>query len=228
MPWEVFARDDSIEGRDTPFVSVGVHHIGFNATFGKIAQLRPSTHVTVSVDSENLKIGFEFHDDNRSNSFQLSARSGTRSSFQCASQGLTQKYLWIGGVARLGPRNRRFSPKKEGKLWVIQLCPAFEEQRARESADISSDVRGIYRYLRESGEVVYIGRGEIRKRLSQPERQDWDFDRVEYSVVADPDQQVRWEDYWITRFKEVNKGKLPIYNKISGSLTEVESEAENE
>jgi len=107
------------------------------------------------------------------------------------------------------------------------LCPAFEERRARESADISSDVRGIYRYVRESGEVVYVGRGEIRKRLAQPERQDWDFDRVEYSVVADPDQQVRWEDYWITRFKEANKGKLPIYNKISGCFRDVESEATN-
>jgi hypothetical protein len=111
---------------------------------------------------------------------------------------------------------------------VIQLCPAFEERRARESADIPSDVRGIYRYLRESGEVVYIGRGEIKKRLSQPERHDWDFDRVEYSIVSDPDQQVKWEDYWITRFKESNKGRLPIYNKIAGSAKQTESEAKNE
>jgi hypothetical protein len=227
MPWEVFARDDFMEGRDTPFVSVGVHHIGFNTPFARIAELRPSTHVTISVDSENLRIGFEFHDDNRPNSFLLSGRSGSRNSFQCASQGLTQKHIWIGAVARLGPRGRRFSPKKEGKLWVIQLCPAFEERRARESADIPSDARGIYRYVRESGEIVYIGRGEIKKRLSQPERQDWDFDRVEYSVVANPDQQVKWEDYWITRFKETNKGKLPIYNKISGASGEAESEVED-
>ena len=82
--------------------------------------------------------------------------------------------------------------------------------------------------MRESGEIVYIGRGEIRKRLSQPERQGWDFDRVEYSIVADPDQQVRWEDYWITRFRESNRGRLPIYNKISGSSKDVESEVEDE
>jgi hypothetical protein len=117
-------------------------------------------------------------------------------------------------------------PKTES--FGLSNCARRLKNGARESADIPSDVRGIYRYLRESGETVYIGRGEIRKRLSQPERQEWDFDRVEYSVVADPDQQVRWEDYWITRFKEANKGKLPIYNKISGSLREGGSEGENE
>ena len=51
---------------------------------------------------------------------------------------------------------------------------------------------------------------------------------MEYSVLADPDQQVKWEDYWLNRFKETNKGRLPIYNKISGSSRESESEAENE
>lgn len=224
MPWEVFVRGDSIEGRDAPFISVGMRHIGFNAAFARVASLQPNMHVTISLDSESLRIGFEFHDENRLNSFVLSKFGGT---FQCASQGLAQKHVWIGGVTRLGPRNRRFSPKKEGKLWVIQLCPAFEERLWCESANISSDARGIYRYVRESGEVVYIGRGEIKKRLSQPERQNWDFDRIEFSVVADPDQQVKWEDYWIERFREANKGRLPIYNKISGSASGVESEAEN-
>jgi hypothetical protein len=220
MAWEIFVRDDVMQGRDAPFVSIGAHHIGFGSQFARIAELRPNTRVTISVDSENLRIGFEFHDENRPNSLLVSHSSGKRNSFQCSCHGLIQKYNWIAGVARLGPRNRRFAPKREGRLWVIQLCPAFEERRARESADIPSDARGIYRYVREDGEIVYVGRGEIKKRLSQPERQDWDFDRVEYSVVADPDQQVRWEDYWIMRFRESNKGKLPIYNKISGSSKE--------
>ncbi len=223
MAWELFNRDDLIEGHDVPFVSIGPNRISFSAVFARTAAIQPNTFVTVHVDAENLKIGFEFHVEKRNNSFGLSHRNG-KSGAACSCISLVQKCAWIGAVANLEPRNRRFTPFKEGKLWVIQLCPAFEERRARESADIPSDARGIYRYVREDGEIVYIGRGEIRKRLSQPERQDWDFDRVEYSLVADPDQQVRWEDYWITRFRESSKGRLPIYNKISGSSKETENE----
>ena len=228
MAWEVFDRDDALAGHEAPFISIDPKGVRFSAVFGKNVELQLGKFVTIQVDSENRKIGFDFHGEKRPNSFQLSQSSVSRNNFSCSSQGLVQKYAWIQGVSRLAPQNRRFTPIKEGKLWVIQLCPAFEERRARESVDIPSDVRGIYRYVRENGEIVYIGRGEIRKRLSQPERQDWEFDRVEYSVVADPDQQVKWEDYWLMRFRETNKGRLPIYNKISGSSREDENGAKDE
>jgi hypothetical protein len=226
MGWEVFDRDDTFEGHEVPFVSIVPSRIGFNSAFVRIAALQPNTFVTIHLDTENLKIGFEFHSEKRNNAFLLSRRGG-KTSITCSAMGLQQKYAWIRAIAQFSPRNRRFSPVREGKWWVIQLCPAFEERRARESADIPSDARGIYRYVRENGEVVYVGRGDIKTRLLQPERREWDFDRIEYSIVRDPDQQVRWEDYWLTRFKEMNRGKLPIYNKISGSSMEPESETSN-
>jgi len=111
---------------------------------------------------------------------------------------------------------RFYDPKKNGNVWIIQLCPAFEEKRARESEDIPSNVSGIYRYLSESGEIVYIGRGYIKGRLKSPERQDWVFDVVEYSEVKNPDLQVKWEAFWIEKFREQNNGKFPVYNKVSG------------
>jgi hypothetical protein len=80
----------------------------------------------------------------------------------------------------------------------------------------SSDV-GIYRYLRENGEIVYIGRGPIKARLQSPERKEWDFDVIEYSIVLNPDDQVKWEDYWIERFKADHNGERPFYNVVSGS-----------
>ena len=76
---------------------------------------------------------------------------------------------------------------------------------------------GIYRYLRENGETVYIGRGPIKERLRCPERTDWDFDVIEYSIVPNPDEQVKWEDYWIERFKADHDGGKPFYNRVSGS-----------
>ena len=101
-------------------------------------------------------------------------------------------------------------------MWVIQLCPAFENKRARESADIPGEAVGIYRYLR-SDEVMYIGRGGIKQRLAAPERKDWLFDKVEFSLVENPDDQLKWEAYWLARYKEDNNGELPIYNKIGGA-----------
>jgi hypothetical protein len=228
MAWEVFNREDGFEGHEAPFVSIGPQRISFNAVFARIAALQPNGFVTIHLDAVNFKIGFTFHGDKRPNSFLVSQKSGRRVGVRCSCQALSQKHIWIQSVSRQSTRDRRFTPVKVGNLWVIQLCPAFEERRARESVDIPCDARGIYRYMRESGEIVYIGRGEIRKRLSQPERQAWEFDRVEYSIVADPDQQVRWEDHWLTRFREANKGRLPIYNRISGSSKEPESEATDE
>jgi hypothetical protein len=126
------------------------------------------------------------------------------------------RYDWVRSVAKL-PSNkaRRFFPRQEGKRWVIQLCPAFEMRKARESKDIPSDTVGIYRYVRDNGEVVYIGQGKIRERLNLQERQDWVFSVVEYSIVENPDDRLKWEDFWLERFREANN-RLPLYNKISG------------
>jgi len=49
-----------------------------------------------------------------------------------------------------------------------------------------------------------------------PQRKDWDFDAIEYSKVDNPDQQVKWEHYWIERYKDEHNGKRPFYNKVSG------------
>ncbi|MCF8129073.1 MAG: hypothetical protein K9N10_11210 [Deltaproteobacteria bacterium] len=222
MGWELVIREDYFEGSNAPFISVSNSHFGFNAAFVRQAELEPASRVTVYVDGGNRKIGFEFHKDDRSNSFSLSAARGTkkgekRKSLQCAATGIVRKYPWIESVTREDPKNRRFPPKKEAEKWVIQLCPAFEERRARESEDIPSDAVGVYRYIREGGAIVYIGRGPVKSRLHSPERSAWDFDVVEYSIVYDPDDQVKWEDYWIEKFKDRNGGELPFYNKVSGA-----------
>ncbi|MBD3337476.1 MAG: hypothetical protein GF353_00115 [Candidatus Lokiarchaeota archaeon] len=222
MAWELVTRDDRFEGSDRPFVSIAKAHIAFNAMFTRIAEIDSSYRVSIYADPDNLRLGFEFHTDDRPNSLSLSQASSEKKGKKgkglfCSAFGIVSKYPWVDSVTKLRSKDRRFyNPKKEGKLWAIQLCPAFENRKARESKDIPSDANGIYRYLRENGEIVYIGRGGIAKRLSSPERKDWDFDDIEYSVLKDPDQQVKWETYWIEKFKEQNSGKLPFYNKVSG------------
>ena len=142
----------------------------------------------------------------------------------CSSQGIVPKRRWLTAVARQSGKSRRFTPNKEGSRWVIQLCPAFEIRKARESEDFCSTDVGIYRYLRANDEIVYIGRGPITARLRSPERKMWDFHVIEYSIVPDPDDQVKWEDYWIERFKADHDGKRPFYNRVSGSRKQRESQ----
>ena len=222
MGWELFTREDYFEGSDAPFISVSKLKFGFSAAFVRQAELEPALRTTIYIDGNNRKIGFEFHKEARPNSFALAAASGAkkgekRKSLQCTASGVVHKYPWVESVTREDVKNRRFLPKKEGGKWVIQLCPAFEERRARESEEIPSDAVGIYRYIRENKAIVYIGRGPIKSRLRSPGRGDWDFDVVEYSIVPNPDDQVKWEDYWIEKFKEANNGELPFYNKVSGT-----------
>lgn len=222
MPWQVVERDDKLLGSDKPFISLVTDHIGFSAVFSRLAELDETKKVTIHVDVENRRMGFEFHAEDREHAFMLTPQSGARAGekrrgMQCTAVGIYARYRWIKQVSILPTKDRRFSPNREGRLWVIQLCPAFEERRDRASTAIPSDAEGIYRYKRDAGEIVYIGRGQIRKRLSSPEREDWDFSTVEYSLVADPDSRVTWEDYWLRRFQEEHGGKLPIYNRISGT-----------
>jgi hypothetical protein len=221
MPWEEVKRHDNFEGSNRPFISIAPAHIAFNATFTRMAEITTRHRVIIYADPEYLRLGFEFLTDDKPNSLALSQASSEkkgekRTGLFCSAAGVINQYPWVKSVTKLSPKDRRFyDPKKESKLWIIELCPAFEVRNARESTNIPSDAVGIYRYVRENGEVVYIGRGDIKKRLASPDRKDWDFDLVEYSIVKNPDQQIKWETYWIEKFQTAN-GRIPFYNKVSG------------
>lgn len=98
-------------------------------------------------------------------------------------------------------------------LWTINVRPSFETRV--ESADsIEAGLCGIYRYL-AGGQVVYIGRGDIRSRAKSPERADWVIDVIEYSVVEDVIDQEKWEALWLDEHRN-QYGTLPLYNRIGG------------
>ena len=227
MAFEKVIRADTYQGSDKSFITISNDHISFNAMFVKQAVIDSNYRVTIYVDQEELKMGFEFHKDNKLNSFALSRASSEkkgekRTGLFCAAQGVINKYPWVKAIAKfpLAMERRFYNPEKRTGMWVIQLCPAFEVRKARETEKIPSNSTGIYRYLTETGDIVYIGRGEINARLKSPDRKDWYFDYIEYSEINDPDMQVHWETYWIDKFKEQNNGKLPTYNKLSGIKVE--------
>ena len=70
--------------------------------------------------------------------------------------------------------------------------------------------------------MVYIGKGTIKSRINFPDREDWDFDTIEYSIISDPMKQTKWESFWLDRFAS-GHGKLPFYNIIKAPKNKASS-----
>jgi hypothetical protein len=207
-----------------PLVSIRREAIAFNAHFVATAGLEQKTRVSVFIDPEPFRLGFNFHDySTDEDSYALSRDGGGRGrgrSIQTTA--LMRENLWLAAIAKEpDQRLRRFEPQwiSADSLWVISICPPFEN-RVSDRSDIPSNVQGIYRYKREN-EIVYIGRGQVRSRTQAQGRQDWDFETIEYSVVPDESEQKKWEAFWLDRFVEQH-GKLPIYNRIGGEQLKTE------
>lgn len=219
--WVKVRREGGEEPEATPFITIRRGGVAFNAAFVRSAHLEDKTSVSVLIDSESMRVGFKFLDDPcDADCYALTRDGGGRGTGvgRWAQAGVLLREPWVAAVARIGDiRLRKFKPKwsSTDSMWVITLCPAFE-LRVNADSEIPSDAGGIYRYLR-GDEVVYIGRGRIRSRFNSPERREWDFEVIEYSLVPDEQQQAHWESHWLDSFV-AKHGKLPIYNRIGGKV----------
>ena len=113
-----------------------------------------------------------------------------------------------------------FEVKKEEKnpdILYIDLRPMFEKHISFSKIDsISKDTRGIYRYLNEDGDVIYIGKGIIKNRAKSVERKNWDIKQIQYSELYDEDKMLEWEAFYIKQFVK-EKGYKPKYNSLMGN-----------
>jgi hypothetical protein len=168
-----------------PLITLNNNRFSFNSMFSKIVELEKNQYVTYLIDEENLKIGFEFKNFEEQDSFKV-VLNKTKGNY-CQSNELFSK-KWIQKVSKLREVNR-FKPVKDGKIYVITLMPVFENSVKRDQyLKISAEVNGIYRYL-DKGNIVYIGKGNIRNRLKELSRKDWVFDTIEYSNISSDDLQ---------------------------------------
>ena len=200
--------------KDEPAVSVNMDRFTFNAYLQKLAELNKNKYVSIVFDEEERKIGFEFKKESDSDSdYKITENR------RCRASELFNK-PWVRKVAQLAGNNT-FPAKKDGKLWVITLCPAFEIAVKRENSNkIPANSKGIYRY-KQGEDIVYIGKGNIRDRLNEKQRADWKFEIIEYSIIENDEEMFSWESYWIDKYKEINNGDLPIYNLISGHSSDL-------
>ena len=219
--WIKYRRKGGTTPDPVPLVTIRREQIAFNAHFVAIARLDEMSCVSAFAVPQLFRLGLQFHAEAPDGDVIALTKdgggSGKRGRGRCIQvAGLMREHPWLAAVARIeDPRLRRFEPKWSNteSMWVISLCPAFEH-RVTDRSDIPTRDRGIYRYKR-GDEIVYIGRGQIRSRLGASDREDWDFETIEYSVVPDEAEQAKWETFWLERFVE-QYGKKPPYNRISG------------
>lgn len=227
MAWQKFRRVDTYVNKDDPIISITKDRFNLNVVFVRLAQVTARHKVLFQIDSPSYKIGFTFITGEDKDAYPLRpmTKGKTEAGLSCAARGIGSQFGWVARVGALrSKKDRQFSPKKEGDLWVIQLCPAFELRSGRDGSDIPTDKQGIYRYRNAMKEIVYIGRGNIRQRVASMERKDWDYESIEFSIVEDQADRERWEAYWINRFKEENGGRLPYYNLRSETTKESDAQ----
>lgn len=219
MGFEPFKRKDSFTRDDLPKISIRKQHLGFNEVFVKLADLQKFNKVQIFIDNESFKIGFKFHRGGHPDYLTLFSDNPSHKTKATSAVQLIREYPFLKKIAELESHlDRQFVVLKDGQdksLWAAQLYPAFE--RSTDSKSELSKLKGIYRYKKEDGEIVYIGRGNILSRANSPERSRWVFDLIEYSVIDDATQQAKWEAHWLNKFVEQN-GRLPIYNNLRPKL----------
>lgn len=197
---------------DEPIITIFGSRFSYNSVFSKIAELERKHFVTYFIDEENRKIGFEFKDAEDQDNYKV---IGTKQKGYNSQSTELFAMKWIQKISGIKGMNR-FKPIREGNLFVITVMPVFENSIMREDyLKIPAAACGIYRYL-DQGQVVYIGKGNIRNRYNDLPRKEWQFDKIEYSLIENIDLQFEWECFWIERYKATNDNRLPVYNLISG------------
>ena len=202
--------------KDEPTITISEGRFFYNVLFAKIAELEKFNFVSYHVDEEERKIAFEFLTDRDDDSYSLK-KSGGKGTLSGAVE-LFNGFPWIRKVAQIkDPNQRSLAVKKEGKLWSVKLMPAFENQiKINERNLIPDSIRGIYRCLDKDSEIVYIGKGDIKRRIGEHIRNGDKFFTIEYSTISKEEEQFEWENYWLLQYKEKHGGRLPYYNNNSG------------
>ncbi len=221
MAFKKFSRLDRVKGVDVSYIAIWDGKISFGSKFCKEAGLGIDyIRVTIYVDELEYRLGFQFHNNEKDlDSHKLSHSrvngENARGNISLCSAALQKKYNWISNLIQYPMHERRFTPRKDGNLWVIDIYPSLEN--SVDSVDsIPTNITGIYQYLDVDGNVIYIGRGNIYDRAQVPVRKSWGINKIQYSIIPDEEQQAFWEAFWLEKHKKYNENNLPKYNRVSG------------
>lgn len=126
MGWQKFRRTDGQVADSRSLVTLRPKTIAFNAHFIRANGLQDKTRVTVHVDPDRFRVGFQFHSDVADqDSFALTGDGGSSTGHGRAIQvsGLMQRYRWLNAAAAVAnPTVRRYSPEwlPAERLWILK------------------------------------------------------------------------------------------------------------
>jgi hypothetical protein len=198
--------------------------ITFSAQFIKKYGLEKSEGVKFFGDDEDpYYLGFQFTDDNSAaNTLSLlaSGRSkGGSAGFTIKAAELINKnsvLKTIQGMPSKQDRTFEVTFEKKSRIYSVLLRPSFEISiNWADKNRIPDAINGIYRYINSEGNIVYIGKGNIKSRANLPERKDWGVTKIHYSAISDDTKCFYWENYYLERFV-ASTGAKPPFNVIMG------------
>lgn len=198
--------------------------ITFSAQFIKKYGLENSEGVKFFGDDEDpYYLGFRFTDDSSAaNTLSLvaSGRSkGGSAGFTIKAAELINKnsvLKTIQGMPDKQDRTFEVSYEKKSQIYSVILRPSFEISVEWENKNKIPDIiNGIYRYINSEGNIIYIGKGNIKSRANSPERKEWGISKIQYSAINDDNKCYYWENYYLERFVETT-GAKPPFNLIMG------------
>jgi hypothetical protein len=198
--------------------------ISFSASFIKKEKLEAAEGVKFFVDDEDpYYLGFVFTSDSSAPntlSLMASGRSkGGSAGVTIKAAELINKNIVLKSIQKMPnklDRTFEITFDKQQKIYSILLRPNFEVTvNWSDKNRIPDSFSGIYRYLDNNGQTVYIGKGNIKARALSPERTQWGVTRIQYSVIESDDKSYYWENYYLERFVSIN-GAKPPFNVIMG------------
>ena len=201
-------------------LSISKSGITLSARFIREKKLEDKVGIVFFRDDEDeYWLGFRIIDENnQSDSLGLVSTSKSSNRYVKASE-IINKSPVLARIQKLPFKaDRTFEIQKDTKndLWFIRLRPVFERHvQWSDKKLIPEDVMGVYRYFAKDESLLYIGKGWIRKRAYSAERESWGIHRVEFSILPNDDECLRWESFYIDEYRN-RFGVLPPYNRISG------------
>lgn len=198
--------------------------ITFSANFVKKHNLTEQLGVKFFIDDEDpYYLGFIFvQETSAPNTLSLlaSGRSkGKSAGFTVKASELINKNAILKNIQKLPDKiDRTFeiNLNKKSNLFMIILRPNFEITIKWTDKNRIPDIyKGVYKYIGNDGQTLYIGKGNIKSRANSPERNSWGISKIQYSVIDNDEQCFYWENYYLERFVTVN-GAKPPFNVIMG------------
>ena len=185
----------------------------FSVGFVTAYNLRDSLSADLfTFEDDAYKFGVKFYKNEKDGHSKVLRAKRSKNVFISAIE-FVSSILVLKNANKEGKQTFHIFEDKIEDCFVFSLIPSFEYSCSPE--DVPSDIKGIYKYLNNKGEVIYIGKGCIRDRLREVTRKNWPIYSVSYSIIENEDIRSSSEAHHIRKF-EMNTGRKPIYNLISG------------